>query len=118
VQASKVHGSGERKLADLVSLIRFATDNSEELEPYADLVRLRYDLWLTEQESAGREFTPEQRHWLDLVASHIATSLSVERDDFDLDPFRAEGGLVRALAVFGTALDPLLDDLNQELVPT
>ena len=26
------------------------------------------------------------------MASHIATSLSIERDDFDLDPFRAEGG--------------------------
>jgi type I restriction enzyme R subunit len=117
VEASKVKGSGERKLADLVSLIRFATDNADELEPYADVVRLRYDLWLTEQESAGREFTPEQRHWLDLVAGHIQTSLSVDREDFDLDPFRAEGGLVRALQVFGKDLDPLLEALNEELVP-
>jgi type I restriction enzyme R subunit len=117
VAKSKVRGSGERKLADLVSLIRFATHDAAELEPYADVVRLRYDLWLTEQASAGREFTPEQRHWLDLVAGHIETSLSVSHEDFDLDPFRAEGGLVRAFQVFGKTLDPLLDELNEELVP-
>lgn len=117
VEKTKVRGSGERKLADLVSLIRFATHDATDLEPYADVVRLRYDLWLTEQASSGRTFTPEQRHWLDLVAEHIATSLSVDREDFDLDPFRSEGGLVRASQVFGKELDQVLDELNEELRP-
>lgn len=51
-----------------------------------------------------------------MVAEHIATSLTIERQDFDLDPFRREGGLIQAHAVFGTDLDPLLEELNYRLV--
>ena len=57
---SKVHGSGERTLADLVSLVRFAVHEQDELVPYAEQVRERFDNWLAQQESAGRTFTPEQ----------------------------------------------------------
>lgn len=118
LEKTKVHGSGERKLVDLVSLIRFATENTNELEPMADVVRLRYELWLSEQESAGRAFSTEQRRWLDMVAEHIASSLSIEREDFQLDPFRAEGGLIAVDKLFGTDLPMLLNELNKELVPS
>ena len=50
-----------------------------------------------------------------MVRDHIATSLTIEPDDFDLDPFAQEGGLVAAYSVFGNELTPLLDELNEGL---
>ncbi len=43
----------QRILADLVSLIRFALGQDDELVPHSDVVRLRFDLWLTEQSGAA-----------------------------------------------------------------
>jgi len=37
----------------------------------------------------------------------MATSLTIEPDDFDLDPFAQEGGFAGAYQVFGNDLDPL-----------
>ncbi len=113
---NRVRGHGGRQIVDLVSLVRFATEQDDELMPHAEVIRFRFEMWLSEQEGAGRVFTPEQRRWLGMVAEHIATSLTIEREDFDLDPFRREGGLIQAHAVFGTDLDPLLDELNYALV--
>ena len=115
LEKTRVRGSGERKLVDLVSIIRFTTEQADELEPLADLVRLRYDLWLEEQSSAGRSFTPEQRRWLDMVADQIATSLSIEKQDFDEFPFRDRGGLIAAHRAFAGGLDDVLAELNEKL---
>jgi type I restriction enzyme R subunit len=114
LKSDKVKGPG--KLAtDLVSLVRFAIGQADELTPYADTIKLRFDLWLTEQEQSGRKFSAIQRGWLMMVRDHMATSLTIEPDDFDLDPFAQEGGLVAAYKVFGNDLSPLLDELNERL---
>ncbi len=115
VNEHKVRGEGGRIMADIVSLIRFALHEDDELIPHADLVKLRFDLWMTEHESAGRKFTATQRGWLMMVRDHMATSLTIEPDDFDLDPFAQEGGLAAAFQVFGNDLSPLLAELNKRL---
>ncbi len=102
-------------LTDLVQLIRFAMHHDDELLPRKEVVMLRFDIWLTEQQSAGSEFTEEQLRWLRWMAEHIATSMTLERDDFDFEPFAQEGGLLGAHEAFGDALDELLVELNQEL---
>ncbi len=112
---SRVNGSGPRQMVDLVSLIRFATEQDDELRPHADAVRLRYELWITEQESAGRSFTSEQRRWLDMICEQIATSLTMEKEDFDDPPFFQEGGIYKAAEIFGADLEVLVEDLNKEL---
>jgi type I restriction enzyme R subunit len=112
---AKVHGDGGKILADLVSLIRYAVGRDDELTPHSDLVKLRFDIWLEEQQSNGRKFTPEQRGWLMMVRDHMATSLTIEPDDFDLDPFAQEGGLMAASRVFGNDLNAILDELNEGL---
>jgi len=38
--------------------------------------------------------------------------MTIELDDFDLDPFSQEGGLTAAYQLFGKDLNPLLDELN------
>jgi type I restriction enzyme R subunit len=99
----------------MISLVRYALQADPELVPHIDAVRVRFDLWVTEQESAGRTFSAEQRRWLEMVRDHIATSMTIEPDDFDLDPFAQEGGLDAAYDAFGDHLTPLLDDLNEAL---
>jgi type I restriction enzyme R subunit len=41
--------------------------------------------------------------------------MTVEREDFDYEPFANEGGLLGAHQAFGDALDQLLQELNEEL---
>ena len=60
-------------------------------------------------------FSYEQREWLDMIRDHIATSLAIEREDFDDAPFAQKGGLGKVYALFGATLDPLLLELNERL---
>ena len=60
-------------------------------------------------------FTSEQRAWLELIRDHIATSLSIEANDFNYAPFSQRGGLGKAHQLFGNELPRLLDELNEVL---
>ncbi len=113
---SRVRGSGQRMLGDIVSLVRFAIGEDTELVPFADQVRERFDAWLAAQQLMGRVFTAEQRRWLEAIRDHIAGSVSMGLEDFQLAPFDQQGGLGRAYAIFGKELEALLDELNRELV--
>jgi len=109
----KVRGaSGKRLLTDIVSLVRFATHRDEELVPFGDQVRARFEGWLAQQGNSGRAFTAEQRQWLEMMRDHIATSLEMTVDDLDFAPFAGEGGRGRAALVFGDDLSPILEELN------
>jgi type I restriction enzyme R subunit len=112
---SKVKGGGGKLLTDLVSLVRFALHQQDELAPFAMSVDERYEHWLQQQKQAGREFTPKQLEWLGAIKEHIATSLSISRDDFDLEPFVGKGGLGAAWDLFGDKLDEILTELNEAL---
>ena len=116
LERDRVRGTGgSRLLTDLVSLVRFALHQEDELTPFGERVDARYQEWLAQQANRGRVFTPEQRLWLDLIKEHVAASLAVELDDFDYTPFSQRGGAARAYQVFGDTLKPLLDELNEVL---
>ena len=66
----------QRVLTDLVSLVRHAVELEDELVPYPELVRQRYEAWLAAQEARGR-FHQEQRWWLDRIAETIGVNLGV-----------------------------------------
>ncbi len=85
------------------------------LVPYAEDVRVKYGLWRREQERAGVRFTTEQSEWLDRMADHIATSLSIEPHDFEDGWFGQHGSLGKAHALFGDRLKPLMAELNERL---
>jgi len=117
LETSKVRGAGPQKLlTNIVSLIRFAVGRSDSLEPFSETVDRRFDYWLSTQKELGREFTSEQMAWLNMIKEHIATSLTIEVDDFRLSPFAQKGGAVRANSVFQQQLDKILEELNKELV--
>ena len=113
---SKVRGSGQRMLADIVSLVRYAIGEAEELAPFADGVHERFRGWLAMQEAAGRAFSVEQLRWLEDIRDHIVGSVSMEIGDFEYVPFNQRGGLAQAYAVFGEDLTGLLEELNGALV--
>lgn len=114
VETDKVKGSGGQQLADLVNLVRHALVPAFTLVPYSDGPRERYQVWLTERH-ADSTFTAEQREWLDRMAEHIATSLAIEREDFETGWFGQHGSLGRAHALFGDKLTPLMAELNERL---
>jgi type I restriction enzyme R subunit len=107
--------SGQRILTDIVSLVRFALRQEDTLVPYTEKVGERFQNWMAQQESGGREFTGEQRQWLELMRDHIAASLRIEMDDFDYAPFNQRGGIGKAYQVFGEEINSLLDELNEVL---
>ena len=113
---SRVRGSGQRQLADMVALVRYAIGDADELAPFADYVNRRFEGWLAMQETAGREFIAEQRQWLEAIRDHIAGSVSIEPGDFQYAPFNQWGGIMGAYTVFGEQLQPIIDELNLELV--
>ena len=116
VDESRVRGSGQRALADIVALVRYAIGDADELAPFADHVNQRFEGWLAMQETTGREFTDEQRRWLEAIRDHIAGSVSIEPGDFEYAPFNQQGGLMGAYTVFGDQLQSIIEELNLELV--
>jgi type I restriction enzyme, R subunit len=60
-------------------------------------------------------FSDEQIQWLGMMRDHIATSLEIDMDSFDLTPFTNEGGLARASTVFGKDLKSIVQELNEVL---
>lgn len=112
---SKVRGSATRLMTDLVSLVRYAVHQDGELRPFKDVAFTHFKKWIADQETQGRKFTDEQRQWLTAIRDHIAASVAIEADDFELPPFSQWGGLGKAHKVFGAELRPILDQLNEAL---
>jgi len=113
LRKDKVRGaSGRRLLTDIVSLVRFATHRDDELVPFGEQVRERFEGWILQQENRGRAFTADQRRWLEMMRDHIATSLEMTVEDLDYAPFAEEGGRGKAAQVFGEELETVLDELN------
>ena len=113
----KVKGRSQAgRFADLVALVRFALEQQPVLAPFADSVSERFDQWLMDKAKAGALFTPEQLAWLGLIRDHIATSLSIDPEDFEYTPFGERGGLGKAHQLFGDVLPDLLDEMNRVLV--
>ena len=116
LEKSKVKGaSGKRILTDLVSLVRFAIHQDNELVPFPEKVNANFKAWLGEQESRGKNLTDEQRHWLEMIRDHIAANLAVDRDDFEYAPFAQEGGLGKVHQLFGNDLNSIIEEMNGAL---
>ena len=113
---TKVKGDNRKRiLTDLVSLVRFAMHQDNELVPFPERVNANYHAWLAQQTQTGTTFTTEQRHWLDMIREHIAGNLSIVPDDFEYSPFAQEGGMGRVYQLFGAELPKVLEALNREL---
>ena len=117
LRKDKVKGATQRRLlTDLVSLVRFAMQQTNELVPYPERVQANFKAWLAQHQQANSNpFTQEQQHWLEMIRDHIAANLGIEIDDFDYAPFNTEGGLGKVHQLFGAELPQVIEELNREL---
>jgi type I restriction enzyme R subunit len=122
LEQSKVRGAGKKRiLTDLVSLVRFAMHQDNELIPFPERVNANFNTWLAQTIRHSRErgnpepFTPEQIKWLEMIRDHIAANLSIGTDDFDFAPFMQQGGIGRAHQVFGKDYQRVIEELNETL---
>ncbi len=117
LRKDKVKGATQRRLlTDLVSLVRFAMQQTNELVPYPERVQANFKAWLAQhQQTDTNKFTTEQQHWLEMIRDHIAANLGIEIDDFEYAPFNAQGGLGKVHQLFGAELPKVIEELNREL---
>ncbi len=115
-QPEKVKRGTVAQLADLVSLVRFEMGYADKLEPFAERVNYNFMQWTLRRNAGAVHFTDEQMEWLRLIKDHIASSLSVQPSDLELNPFDRKGGLGRFYEVFGERYEDILQEMNAELV--
>ena len=115
LEPERVKGRGGSALVDLVAIVKHAIEPDRPLVPVAEQVEARYREWLAEKEHIGQSFTAGQLRWLDAIKDHIASSLRIEREDFEDVPFNQWGGLGGVYRAFGEELDAVLDELNERL---
>ena len=115
-QLEKTSGSAKNELIALVSLIRRVVGIDSTLTSYDKTVDKNFQDWIFKK-NAGKHnaFTEDQMQWLRMMKDYVANSFSIDRDDFDLSPFNAEGGLSKMWALFGDQTDVIINELNEVL---
>jgi type I restriction enzyme, R subunit len=113
LEDGKVHGSAKGKAVDFVSLLRFELGKDDTLEPFVVTVNERFSSWLSKQITLGVSFSQEQLNWLEKIKEHIAESVEITTDDFELGVLGRMGGLGKAHQVFGDKLNTIIAELNE-----
>ena len=79
-------------------------------------MRRNFQNWIMAHHSGGGEkFNEEQMDWLRMIRDHIISSFHMERDDLDMAPFDAQGGMGRMHQLFGERMDEVIVELNEML---
>lgn len=114
---SRAGGNPVNELTALVALIRQVCGWDKTLTPFDDTVRRNFQSWIMQHHAgSGEKFNEEQVRWLHMIRDHVANSFHIDRDDLEMAPFDAQGGLGRMHQLFGAKMEPLLDELNEVLV--
>lgn len=105
------------ELTALVALIRRVCNIDSRITPFNKTVRKNFQNWIMRYHAGGsNKFNEQQMAWLHLIRDHIASSIHFEREDLNMAPFDAQGGLGRIYQLFGDRTDGLINELNWELV--
>ena len=114
-QLEKVNGQPKNELMALVALIRKVSGLDETLTAYDKTVDRNFQDWVFKKQAGTLKFTETQMQWLRMIKDYVANSFRLERDDFDLSPFNAHGGLGKMWQLFGDKTDEIINELNEEL---
>jgi type I restriction enzyme, R subunit len=114
-QLEKVSGQPKNELMALVSLIRKVTHIDETLTAYDKTVDKNFQDWVFKKQAGTLKFTEEQMQWLRMIKEFVSNSFHIEKDDFDLSPFNARGGLGKMWQLFGESTDEIIEEMNEAL---
>ena len=114
-QLEKANGQPKNELMALVSLIRKLSGIDKELTAYDKTVDKNFQDWVFKKQAGTLKFTEEQMQWLRMIKEYVSTSFHIDKDDFDLNPFNAQGGLSKMWQLFGDRTDEILGELNEVL---
>lgn len=104
------------ELTALVALIRRVCGIDATVSPYSETVRRNFQNWIMAHHSgAGQKFNEQQMDWLRMIRDHIISSFHIDRDDLDMAPFNAKGGMGRMYQLFGDDMDEVCNELNEAL---
>jgi type I restriction enzyme R subunit len=110
-----VNGSPKNELIALVSLVRRVCGIDPTLTSYDKTVDKNFQAWAFKKQAGALKFTEEQMQWLRMIKDYVAASFHVSKDDFDLAPFNAVGGLGKFYQLFKEDYEKILDELNEAL---
>ena len=104
------------ELTALVALIRRVCGIDAKVSPYSETVRRNFQNWIMTRHSGSRQkFNEEQMAWLRMIRDHIISSFHLDRDDLDMAPFDAKGGMGQMYKLFGDGMDDVINELNEAL---
>jgi type I restriction enzyme R subunit len=116
-QLQQANGSARNELVALVSLVRNVCGIDRQLTSFDKTVDKNFQEWIF-RKNAGKHntFSEAQMDWLRMMKDYVAGSFQIEKDDFDLSPFNAEGGLSKMWQLFGEETDEIIEELNEVLI--
>ncbi|MBK7372610.1 MAG: hypothetical protein IPJ09_14435 [Saprospiraceae bacterium] len=107
--------STSNELIAILSVIRKVNGIEANLTAFDKTVDKNVQDWVFRKQAETLKFTEEQMQWLRMIKDYVANSFHIDRDDFDLSPFIANGGLTKMWNLFGDQTDEIINELNEAL---
>lgn len=111
----KTTGKLLKDLTALVSLIRRVSGIDKTLTSYDKTVDKNFQEWVFKKQAGTIKFNEEQMQWLRMIKDYVISSFHIDKDDFDLNPFNAQGGLGKMWQLFGEQTEEIISELNEAL---
>jgi type I restriction enzyme R subunit len=112
---SLCNGSPRNELTAIVSLMRQVCGLDAVLTSYDKTVDKNFQEWVFRKQAGAVKFNEEQMQWLRMIKDYVTNSFHIEKDDFDLNPFNAQGGLGKMWQLFGEETEGIIEELNEVL---
>lgn len=109
------NGSPRNELTAIVSLIRKVSGLDATLTAYDKTVDKNFQDWVFKKQAGAIKFNEEQMQWLRMIKDYVISSFHIEKEDFDLNPFNAHGGLGKMWQLFGEKTEEIINELNEAL---
>jgi type I restriction enzyme, R subunit len=109
------NGSPRNELTAIVSLIRKISGLDTTLTAYDKIVDKNFQDWVFKKQAGAIKFNEEQMQWLRMIKDYVVNSFHIDKDDFDLNPFNAQGGLGKMWQLFGDKTEEIINELNEAL---
>lgn len=111
----KCNGSPRNELTAIVSLIRRVSGLDTTLTAYDKTVDKNFQNWVFKKQAGATKFNEEQMQWLRMIKDYVINSFHIDKEDFDLNPFNAHGGLGKMWQLFGEKTEEIIEELNEAL---